>query len=221
MSESPEFFCSDHTALTADSRLLTLRATLAGVPLSWTASCEGLSDAGWALEAIREAVERSVDEIIVDLDEDLLRSLCFAVRAGLTHARHELLQQASDPYQAPARARAVLLRALVLVTEVRNLWSRKRKEPRTLPDPMEIARAVVLSAIRANANDDEWITLVAEAEISLLATLPPELMGPEFRRKLGLLRTLVTECTRYEFRNAPSDVAGELQRALRGAGSAL
>jgi hypothetical protein len=98
------------------------------------------------------------------------------------------------------RARSLLLRSLALLVELEDAVSRRGDEMCDVLDPIEVARAIVLIAVRANTADHAWIIQVAESELAMLAVVPKRHMGRAFARKLSALRALVTECTNYESR---------------------
>jgi hypothetical protein len=183
-----------------DNQLLMIRATLAGIPLSATGTPRSLTDAAQALDGVCMAMERIVAQTVALDSDQLVQGLCNAVNAGILQSRTELERQLLDPHRALVRARLTLLRSLVILTEVRHIVAQRRGEAQVPHDAIDVARAVILVAVRANPTNHDWIGSVADAEIALLATVPRERMGADFLHRLFALRALVAECANYESR---------------------
>ncbi|HEY3498227.1 MAG TPA: hypothetical protein VGK73_26195 [Polyangiaceae bacterium] len=182
------------------NRLLIIRATCATIPLSRTATPDMLQEAAFALDGLCVAME-SVVEDIAELDASVpVTNLCCKVTAGIAQVRSELERRLLEPHRALVRARVTLLRALVEACEASHIASQRQGEAALPLDPLDVARAIILIAVRANPTQHEWIGAIADAEIALLATVPRERMDAEFLRRLLALRGLVAECANYESR---------------------
>jgi hypothetical protein len=200
MNRPLELLFEEQDTPTPDRRLLMMRAALAGIELSRTAAPDPLRDAAWALEGLCVGMTSILDEIERGDTDQTVKSVCLTARAGLQQIRHELKGQPWELPECLVRARTTLLRSLVLLTELQASLSRRRGQARDGLDALEVARTVVLLAVRANPTDNKWIVLVGYAEIALLALVPREQINAEFARKLVALRTLLSECTNYESR---------------------
>jgi hypothetical protein len=185
---------------TPERRLLMVRAALAGIHLSRASSHDALREAAWALEGLCVGMANVLDGLERDDADQLVKSVCLTVRVGLQQVKHEVTGQLWELPECLMRARTILLRSLVLLTEVQATVARRRGHAREPVDAVEVARAVVTLAVRTNPTDSKWIVLVGYAEIALLALVPREQIDARFARKLTALRTLLSECTNYESR---------------------
>jgi hypothetical protein len=200
MNQALDLLFAENPAERHYRQLLVVRAALAGVALSRTAAPDSLQDAAWTLDGLCEGLAHMVEELPKQGGSEIIDSLCLTVRVGLTQVQRELARRAMDPYHALVRARSLLLRALAVLVELEHAVSRRRGEMSSLLDPLDVARAIVLIAVRGNTADHTWIIQVAEAELGFLAAVPTQRMDDTFLRKLSALRALVTECANYESR---------------------
>jgi len=189
----------DETGTNAGRQLMMMRAALAGIPISRVAAPDALREAAWALEGLSVGMETLVDSLSGENDH-WIRSVCLSVRVNIVEVKRELLAHLWDLPKALVRARSLLLRSVVLLSEIHEVVARRRGQAPEVVDALEVARTVVMIAVRESPTDSEWIVLVAYAEIALLALVPRERFDQEFMRKLTALRTLLSECTNYESR---------------------
>jgi hypothetical protein len=201
MEQSLQLLFEEQGTLTPERRLLMIRATLAGIPLSRTASPDTLREAAWALEGLCVGMDNILAALETETKDHLVASVSATVRESLRQIRQELSAQLWELSESLLRARTIMLRTLVLLTEVQTAVSRRHSRVPESFHAVDVAREVVMLAVRANPTDSKWIVLVAYAEIALLALVPRERIDAEFSRKLTALRTLLTECTNYESRN--------------------
>jgi hypothetical protein len=200
MEQQLELLFGEQGTPTPGRRLLMLRAALAGIHLSRTSSHDALREAAWALEGLCVGMANILDGLEQDDADHLVKSVCTTVRAGLQQVKHELTGQVWELPECLVRARTLLLRSLVLLTEVQAAVARRRGQAREAVDAVAVARAVVTLAVHTNPTDSKWIVLVGYAEIALLALVPREQIDARFARNLTALRTLIGECTNYESR---------------------
>lgn len=184
----------------AHNRLLVVRATLATIPLPRTGSPESLQEAAFALDGLCVAMESIVEETAKIDATQPVKGLCATVRAGIEQIRAQIDRRHMEPHRALVLARLSMLRSLVVLSEACHIAAQRRGDGPPPIDALDVARAIVLIAVRANPTQHDWIGAVADAEIALLATVPRERMNADFLRRLFALRALVAECANYESR---------------------
>src|SRR5688572_17978863 len=184
----------------AYNRLLLIRATLATVPLSPTGSPDSLREAAWTFDGLCAAMENLTKESTARGADRHMRTLVSAVNASLAHVRQELDARHWDPLRTLLKARLTLLQTLVVLSEICEAMTLRKGETPTALEAVEVARTVLLAAVRTNSSQLDWIGSVAAAELTLLGSVPHECMTAEFLRGLLVLRSLAAECSNYESR---------------------
>jgi hypothetical protein len=116
--------------------------------------------------------------------DELFYDVCFLVRVRIAEERRMLAIDSCSGERSQTRlrrTRAELHRSLALLADAfaGATWTpvriprRSQLNPKTNPDdPVYDLAAVLLSALRAEANDADWVLAVAEVELALLESHP-------------------------------------------------